>query len=99
MPGSNFLIESRWLTGNSTVSLLRGDLLKNKILFSSQCPASLLRGSFIGKMKKKCMDLSALLGLLNNPKSGSCGLSEMRNPLYGGGHEDFSSFQNRSPCG
>jgi hypothetical protein len=33
------------------------------------------------------------------PKSGSWGLPKMRDPLYGGGHEDFSSFQNRSPCG
>ncbi|MDA0738038.1 MAG: alpha/beta hydrolase [Nitrospirae bacterium] len=33
------------------------------------------------------------------PKSGSWGLPEMKDPRYGGGHEDFSSFQTCSPCG
>ena len=33
------------------------------------------------------------------PKSGSWGLPEMRDCLYGGSHENFTSFPNRSPCG
>jgi hypothetical protein len=33
------------------------------------------------------------------PKSGSWGLPEMRDCLYGSGYEDYSSFPNRSPCG
>ena len=34
-----------------------------------------------------------------HPKSGSWGLPEMRDGLYGSGYEDFFSFPNRSPCG
>jgi len=34
-----------------------------------------------------------------DPKSGSWDLPEMRDCLYGGSHEDFTSFPNRSPCG
>jgi hypothetical protein len=36
---------------------------------------------------------------LYQPKSGSWDLPEMRDCLYGGSHEDFTSFPNRSPCG